>query len=51
MTTKQGSDAYRKQLVRKLHDPETLLNAGKDQAAVFQALKVSEANLPALAEQ
>ena len=31
------------QIVKKLRDGEAMLNAGKDLAAVFQALEVSEA--------
>jgi putative transposase len=33
------------QIVRKLRDADALLNAGKDLAAVLQALEVSEATL------
>jgi putative transposase len=33
------------QVVRKLRDAEAMLNAGKDLAAVLQALEVSEATL------
>lgn len=33
------------QIVRKLRDADAMLNAGKDQAAVLQALEVSESTL------
>lgn len=33
------------QIIRKLRDADAMLNAGKDQAAVLQALEVSEATL------
>lgn len=33
------------QIVKKLQDADAMLNAGKDQASVPQALKVSESTL------
>jgi len=42
MTTHRHSP---EQIVRKLRDADALLNAGKDLAAVLQALEVSEATL------
>ena len=41
--TKRRKRHSPEQIVRKLRDAEALLNAGKDQAAVLQALEVSEA--------
>jgi hypothetical protein len=43
MTTKRRKRHTPEQIVRKLRDAEAMLNAGKDQAAVLQALEVSEA--------
>ena len=41
--TKRRKRHSPEQIVRKLRDADALLNAGKDQAAVLQALEVSEA--------
>ena len=43
MRTKRGKRHTPEQIVRKLRDADALLNAGKDQATVLQALEVSEA--------
>jgi transposase-like protein len=43
MTTKRWRRHSPEQVVRKLRDADAMLNAGKDQAAVLQALEVSEA--------
>ena len=43
MTTKRGKRNSAEQVVRKLRDAEAMLSAGRDMAAVFQALEVSEA--------
>ena len=43
MTTKRRKRHAPEQIVRKLRDADAMLNAGKDQAAVLQALEVSEA--------
>jgi hypothetical protein len=43
MTTKRRRRHSPEQVVRKLRDADAMLNAGKDQAAVLQALEVSEA--------
>ena len=43
MTRKRGKRHSPEQIVRKLRDADAMLNAGKDQAAVLQALEVSEA--------
>jgi putative transposase len=43
MTTRRRKRHSPEQVVRKLRDADTLLNAGKDLAAVLQALEVSEA--------
>jgi putative transposase len=43
MTTKGSKRHGPEQIVRKLRDAEAMLNAGKDVAAVLQALEVSEA--------
>lgn len=43
MTTKRGRRHNPEQIVRKLRDADAMLNAGKDLAAVLQALEVSEA--------
>lgn len=43
MTTKRRKRHGAEQIVRKLRDADAMLNAGKDQAAVLQALEISEA--------
>jgi transposase-like protein len=43
MTTKRRKRHSPEQVVRKLRDADAMLNAGKDLAAVLQALEVSEA--------
>ena len=43
MTTKRRKRHSPEQIVRKLRDADAMLNAGKDVAAVLQALEVSEA--------
>ena len=43
MTTKRRRRHSPEQIVRKLRDADAMLNAGKDLAAVLQALEVSEA--------
>jgi putative transposase len=43
MTTKRRTRHKPEQIVRKLRDADAMLNAGKDQAAVLQALEISEA--------
>jgi putative transposase len=43
MTMKRRKRHSPEQIVRKLRDADAMLNAGKDQAAVLQALEVSEA--------
>jgi transposase-like protein len=43
MTTKRGKRHSAEQVVRKLRDAEAMLSAGRDMAAVLQALEVSEA--------
>ena len=43
MTTKRRKRHTPEQVVRKLRDADAMLNSGKDQAAVLQALEVSEA--------
>lgn len=45
MSTKRRKRHNPEQVVRKLRDADAMLNAGKDQAAVLQALEVSEATL------
>lgn len=45
MTTKRRKRHSPEQIVRKLRDADSLLNAGKDLAAVLQSLEVSEATL------
>jgi len=45
MTTKRRKRHSPEQIVRKLRDADAMLNAGKDLAAVLQALEVSEATL------
>jgi putative transposase len=42
MTTKRRKRHNPEQIVRKLRDADALLNAGKELAAVLQALEVSE---------
>ena len=49
MTTKRRRHSP-EQVVRKLRDADAMLNAGKDLAAVLQALEVSQATLRSLAE-
>jgi putative transposase len=43
MMTKRRKRHSPEQIVRKLRDADAMLNAGKDLAAVLQALEVSEA--------
>ena len=43
MSTKRKKRHTPEQIVQKLRDADAMLNAGKDQAAVLQALEVSEA--------
>jgi putative transposase len=43
MTGKRRKRHGPEQIVRKLRDADAMLNAGKDVAAVFQALEISEA--------
>lgn len=43
MTKKKRKRHTPEQIVKKLRDAEAMLNAGKDLAAVLQALEVSEA--------
>jgi putative transposase len=43
MMTKRRTRHSPEQVVRKLRDAEAMLNAGKDLAAVLQALAISEA--------
>ena len=42
MTTKRRKRHSPEQIVRKLRDADTMLNAGKDLAVVLQSLEVSE---------
>jgi putative transposase len=42
MTTRRRKRHTPEQIVRKLRDADAMLNAGKDEAAVLQALEVSE---------
>ena len=42
MTTRRRRRHTPEQIVRKLRDADAMLNAGKDEAAVLQALEVSE---------
>ena len=42
MTKKKGKRHTPEQIVKKLRDAETMLNSGKDLAAVFQSLEISE---------
>ena len=43
MTTRRRRRHKPEQIVRKLRDADAMLNSGKDEAAVLQALEVSEA--------
>ena len=43
MSTRRRRRHTPEQIVRKLRDADTMLNSGKDEAAVLQALEVSEA--------
>jgi hypothetical protein len=43
MTTKRRKRHSPEQVIRKLRDADAMLNAGKDLAAVLQALEISEA--------
>ena len=43
MSTRRGKRHTLEQIVRKLRDADAMLNAGKDEAAVLQALEVSQA--------
>lgn len=43
MTTRRRRRHTPEQVVRKLRDADAMLNAGKDEAAVLQALEVSQA--------
>ncbi len=43
MTTRRRKRHNPEQIVRKLRDADAMLNAGKDLAAVLQALEVSQA--------
>jgi putative transposase len=45
MTTKRRKRHSPEEIVRKLRDADAMLNAGKDQAAVLQALEISEGTL------
>lgn len=45
MTTKRRTRHSPAQIVHKLRDADAMLNAGKDIAAVLQALEVSESTL------
>lgn len=42
MTTRRRRRHTPEQIVRKLRDADAMLNSGKDEAAVLQALEVSE---------
>ena len=42
MTTRRGKRHTPEQIVRKLRDADAMLNSGKDEAAVLQALEVSQ---------
>lgn len=42
MTKKKVKRHTPEQIVKKLRDAETMLNSGKDLAAVFQSLEISE---------
>ena len=43
MSTQRRTRHSPEQIVKKLRDDETMLNAGKDLAAVLQSLEISEA--------
>ena len=45
MTTKRRKRHSPEQIVRKLQDADAMLNAGRDLAAVLQALEVSQSTL------
>ncbi len=45
MTTKRRKRHSPEQIVRKLQDADSMLNAGRDLAAVLQALEVSQSTL------
>ena len=45
MTPKRRKRHNPEQIVRKLRDADTMLNAGKDFATVLQALEISESTL------
>ena len=45
MTTRRRRRHSPEQIVRKLRDADAMLNAGKDLAAVLQALEISESTL------
>lgn len=45
MTKKRRKRHTPEQIVKKLRDADTMLNAGQDEAAVLQALEISEATL------
>ena len=42
MTRRRGRRHSPEQIVRKLRDADAMLNAGRDEAAVLQALEISE---------
>ena len=42
MTTRRRKRHTPEQIVRKLRDADAMLNSGKDEAAVLQALEISE---------
>ena len=44
MSTKRRKRHSREQIVRKLRDADAMLSAGKDLAAVLQALEISESS-------
>ncbi len=44
MSTRKRKRHTPEQIVQKLRDAQAMLNAGKDLAAVFQALEVSDAH-------
>ena len=44
MSTKRRKRHGREEIVRKLRDEDAMMNAGKDLAAVLQALEVSESS-------
>lgn len=45
MTTRRRKRHNPEQIVRKLRDADAMLNAGKDEAAVLQALEISQSTL------